>query len=340
MRMRFATLISWLLTASLGGYMLRTWIARGGLRRERARAGGLPPPLIFGHAGLAITGLLIWTGYLASGPRVLAWTAVGVLMVTVGLGLSTVTLWTPYPAPKPGERRGAAHWEESAVVVPDTAAGVFGDPDPLDYTITDEMIAQLLEEPHAATGRRVFRPDPAILIPIAHGFAAIATFVLAVMTASTPLSCPVRSAMSLADRGPGADTSGVGDRNVLGGELEPCGNDPLTGFYRDGCCNTGPEDLGSHTICAVVTAEFLEHQRSIGNDLTTPMPQFRFPGLVPGDRWCVTAANWLRAYADGVAAPVVLACTHERALEIVPLSALKQHSVDVPGDASALDNER
>jgi uncharacterized protein len=128
----------------------------------------------------------------------------------------------------------------------------------------------------------------------------------------------------------------MGDRNVLGGELEPCGTDPLTGFYRDGCCTTGPEDIGSHTVCAVVTSEFLEHQKSIGNDLSTPMPQFRFPGLVPGDRWCVTAANWLRAYHDGLAAPVVLAATHERALEIVPLAALKQHSVDVPEDASAL----
>jgi len=138
-----------------------------------------------------------------------------------------------------------------------------------------------------------------------------------------------------------ADTAGMGDRNVLGGELEPCGTDPLTGFYRDGCCNTGPEDLGSHTVCAVVTQEFLDHQRSIGNDLTTPMPQFRFPGLVPGDRWCVTAANWLRAHQDGVAAPVVLASTHERVLDIVPLPALRQHSVDVPADASALeDTER
>ena len=109
------------------------------------------------------------------------------------------------------------------------------------------------------------------------------------------------------------------ERNVVGGELEPCGTDPLTGFYRNGCCSTGPEDLGSHTICAVVTAEFLEHQRGIGNDLTTPMPAFQFPGLVPGDRWCVTAANWLRAHRDGAAAPVVLASTHERALEIVPL---------------------
>jgi hypothetical protein len=130
----------------------------------------------------------------------------------------------------------------------------------------------------------------------------------------------------------------MGERNVLGGELEPWGTDPLTGFYRDSSCTTGPEDVGSHTICAVVTSEFLEHQRSIGNDLVTPMPQFRFPGLVPGDRWCVTAANWLRAFKDGLAAPVVLASTHERALEIVPLAALKQHSVDVPADASALED--
>src|SRR5215469_4892566 len=134
-----------------------------------------------------------------------------------------------------------------------------------------------------------------------------------------------------------ADTSEVSDRNVLGGELEPCGNDPLTGFYRDGSCTSGPEDSASHTICAVVTAEFLAHQKSIGNDLSTPMPQYRFPGLVPGDRWCVTAGNWLRAFQDGVAAPVVLASTHERALDIVPLEALRQHSVDVPADLSALE---
>ena len=125
-------------------------------------------------------------------------------------------------------------------------------------------------------------------------------------------------------------------RNVLGGELEPCGTDPLTGFYRDGCCNTGAEDLGLHTICAVVTEEFLEHQRSIGNDLITPMPQFRFPGLRPGDRWCVTALNWLRAYEDGAAAYVVLASTHERTLDVVPLAALREHAVDVPPDASTL----
>jgi hypothetical protein len=128
----------------------------------------------------------------------------------------------------------------------------------------------------------------------------------------------------------------VTDLNVLGGELQPCGTDPLTGFYRDGCCNTGLEDFGSHTICAVVTEEFLEHQRRIGNDLITPVPLYSFPGLVPGDRWCVTAANWLRAYRDGAAAFVVLACTNERALEIVPLAALEEHAVDVPSDPGSL----
>jgi uncharacterized protein (DUF2237 family) len=128
----------------------------------------------------------------------------------------------------------------------------------------------------------------------------------------------------------------VTDRNVRGGELEVCSTDPLTGFYRDGCCATGAEDVGSHTICAVVTAAFLEHQRGIGNDLVTPMPQFRFPGLRPGDRWCVTAANWLRAHRDGAPAYVVLAATHERALEIVPLEALEQHAVDVPADPGSL----
>ena len=126
------------------------------------------------------------------------------------------------------------------------------------------------------------------------------------------------------------------ERNVLGSDLEPCGTDPMTGFFRGGCCSTGPEDLGSHTICAVVTAEFLNHQRSIGNDLSTPMPQYRFPGLVPGDRWCVTAVNWARAYADGVAAPVVLASTNEAVLRVVPMAALQELAVDVPDDPRAL----
>lgn len=124
--------------------------------------------------------------------------------------------------------------------------------------------------------------------------------------------------------------------NVLGGELEPCGTDPMTGFFRDGCCNTGPDDLGSHTICAVVTAEFLAHQASIGNDLSTPSPRYGFPGLVPGDRWCVTARNWARALADGAAAPVVLASTNRAVLEIVPLDSLQPHAVDVPSDPGGL----
>jgi hypothetical protein len=134
-----------------------------------------------------------------------------------------------------------------------------------------------------------------------------------------------------------SDNAEMGDLNVLGGEMEPCGTDPLTGFYRDGCCRTGAEDRGSHTICAVVTAAFLDHQRRIGNDLSTPMPQFRFPGLVPGDRWCVTARNWLRAHEDGAAAYVVLASTHQRALETVPLPVLQEHAVDVPAGPGALE---
>ncbi len=140
----------------------------------------------------------------------------------------------------------------------------------------------------------------------------------------------------MASTGTGGEDEGVNERNVLGGELEPCGTDPMTGFFRDGCCATGPEDLGSHTICAVVTAEFLEHQRSIGNDLSTPMPHYHFPGLRPGDRWCVTARNWARAFNDGAAAPVVLASTNEAVLGIVPLEALQAHAVDVPDDTSSL----
>ena len=128
----------------------------------------------------------------------------------------------------------------------------------------------------------------------------------------------------------------MADRNVLGGPLEPCGTEPMTGFYRDGCCTTGEEDVGRHIICGVMTPEFLAHQRSIGNDLSTPMPQYRFPGLNPGDRWCVTALNWLRAHDDGFACPVVLASTHERALDVVSLEVLQQHAVDVPDDLAGL----
>ena len=124
---------------------------------------------------------------------------------------------------------------------------------------------------------------------------------------------------------------------MLGGPLESCGVDPLTGFYRDGSCRTGPGDFGSHTICAVVSAEFLEFQRSIGNDLSSPAPEYDFPGLRAGDRWCVTTHAWLRAHEQGVAAFVVLAATHERALELVPRDVLEQYAVDVPADPGSID---
>jgi uncharacterized protein (DUF2237 family) len=126
------------------------------------------------------------------------------------------------------------------------------------------------------------------------------------------------------------------DLNVLGEPLEECGTDPVTGFYRDGCCTSGPEDLGSHTVCAVMTAEFLAHQVSVGNDLVTPRPELRFPGLKPGDRWCVVAIRWLQAYHDGAPAPVVLASTHARSLDTIPLTVLRQQAVDVPPDPSTL----
>jgi uncharacterized protein (DUF2237 family) len=110
----------------------------------------------------------------------------------------------------------------------------------------------------------------------------------------------------------------------------------MTGFFRDGCCRPDPRGLSTHLVCAVVTAEFLEHQQSIGNDLSTPRPDYGFPGLSPGDRWCVTAPNWLRAHEDGAASFVVLAATSERALDIVPLAALEEHAVDVPSDPGGL----
>jgi uncharacterized protein (DUF2237 family) len=112
------------------------------------------------------------------------------------------------------------------------------------------------------------------------------------------------------------------DVNVVGGELLPCSGEPLTGFYRDGCCSTGPEDEGSHTVCAVMTEDFLAFSRMAGNDLSTPVPEWGFPGLQPGDRWCVCAARWLEAHHAGHAPPVVLGATHARALEVVPIEAL------------------
>lgn len=127
------------------------------------------------------------------------------------------------------------------------------------------------------------------------------------------------------------------ERNVIGTDLVGCSLDPVTGWFRDGTCRTSVEDRGSHTICAVVTVEFLEHQRGVGNDLTAPMPAFGFPGLSPGDRWCVTAPNWLRAHQDGVAAPVVLESTSDAVLALIPLEVLMKYAVDVPDHPGALE---
>ncbi len=119
--------------------------------------------------------------------------------------------------------------------------------------------------------------------------------------------------------------------NVLGGPLEPCSTEPLTGFFRNGCCDTGPADRGSHTVCAVMTAEFLALSKYLGNDLSTPRPEFRFPGLKPGDRWCLCAARFLQACEEGAAPQVNLAATHRRALDVVPLELLRAHALQPEG---------
>lgn len=118
-------------------------------------------------------------------------------------------------------------------------------------------------------------------------------------------------------------------RNVLGERLQSCSEAPLTGFYRDGCCNTGPDDLGVHTVCVQVTREFLDFSLARGNDLSTPVPEFGFPGLAPGDRWCLCAARWQEALEAGMAPRVVLAATHEATLEFVALDDLKRHALDL-----------
>lgn len=120
-------------------------------------------------------------------------------------------------------------------------------------------------------------------------------------------------------------------RNVLGGPLATCSIQPLTGFYRTGCCDTGLDDVGIHVVCAQVTAEFLAFSRSRGNDLSTPRPEYGFPGLQPGDRWCLCAARWQEAFEAGVAPPVVLAATHEAALAVVRREDLLRHALDVAG---------
>ena len=115
-------------------------------------------------------------------------------------------------------------------------------------------------------------------------------------------------------------------RNVLGGELASCSTDPVTGFYRNGCCETGPHDVGMHTVCAVMTAEFLAFSRAAGNDLSTPRPEFAFPGLKPGDRWCLCAPRWKEALDAGMAPQLVLEACHEETLAIVPLGVLKDYA--------------
>ena len=118
--------------------------------------------------------------------------------------------------------------------------------------------------------------------------------------------------------------------NVLGGPLQPCTTDPMTGFFRNGACETCAEDRGSHTVCAVMTAEFLAYSKYVGNDLSTPRPEFRFPGLKPGDLWCLCAGRFLQAAEEGVAPKVSLAATHRRALDVVPIEVLTAHAVDAP----------
>jgi len=116
------------------------------------------------------------------------------------------------------------------------------------------------------------------------------------------------------------------DLNVVGGSLLACSSDPMTGYYRDGCCATGPEDIGSHTVCSIMSSEFLEFSLLAGNDLSTPRPEWGFLGLSPGDRWCVCASRWLEAYRAGCAPAVVIGATHARALEVVPIEALIAHA--------------
>jgi uncharacterized protein (DUF2237 family) len=118
----------------------------------------------------------------------------------------------------------------------------------------------------------------------------------------------------------------AGARNVLGGELAPCSLDPVTGFYRNGCCETGPDDVGMHTVCAVMTEGFLAFSKAAGNDLSTPRPEFQFPGLKPGDRWCLCAPRWMEALEAGVAPQVVLESTHEEVLAMTSLGVLKDHA--------------
>jgi hypothetical protein len=187
MTMGLAALTAWLLTASIGGYMLRTWVARGGLRRQRATGVGVPPGVVFGHAGAALTGLTVWISYLSSGWRPLAWVGVALAGSAICLGICTVTLWTPYPVlPEPG----AGDHEEPDLRAARTAAALqerpAAAPGPQDaFTVTDEMIASLLAEPSPAPRRSRRHLLP--LIPLTHGLGAMATFLLTVTAALLPV---------------------------------------------------------------------------------------------------------------------------------------------------------
>jgi hypothetical protein len=193
MSMGLAALIAWLCTASIGGYMLRTWVARGGLRRQRATGVGVPPAVVFGHGSAALVGLTVWLSYLASGWRPLAWVGVVLVGTAISLGICTVTLWTPYPVrpdPGPGGEReaevnpahGARGWaERQAAAGPETAPKA-GPHDA--FTVTDEMIASLLDEPVQVRRRRLHLLP---LIPMAHGVGAVATFLLTVTAALLPV---------------------------------------------------------------------------------------------------------------------------------------------------------
>jgi len=165
-----AALVAWLVTASIGVFMLRTWVVRGGLRRQRVTGVGVPPPVVFGHAGTAVTGIVVWACYLGTRAVALAWLGVGVICAAITLGICTVTLWTPYPL-RPAEEEPAAGHPPAAGPEPDP-----GHP----WTVTDEMIASLLAAPPRVV-RRKLRLAP--LIPVCHGFAALGTFMLATLTA-------------------------------------------------------------------------------------------------------------------------------------------------------------
>ena len=187
MSIGLAALIAWLITASIGGYMLRTWVARGGLRRQRATGAGVPPGVVFGHASAALAGLTIWISYLASGWRPLAWVGVALVCGAICLGICTVTLWTPYPVrPDPGagsERDEEADRVRAARRAQARQAAAAGSEDA--FTVTDEMIASLLAEPSPPPRRPRLHLLP--LIPLVHGFGALTTFLLTVTAALLPV---------------------------------------------------------------------------------------------------------------------------------------------------------